>query len=405
MGLFDEELPPQVAGAINTLNMGITWIKDQLTAARITIIQNLALILKKPWQALTALVGAVLLSIAMQILYDYLLSIGWIKAIISFLNGMGKLIGSVLNFMQVDTLIALARLGAIFNDKWAAALTSIYDSLGALSEELGRGWSFISAFAEIDRSILYSAYSLSGNAWIESQAAYAKGLTDWMATINSKITAYMKDPNLIFSDLQSSIAAAHVGESDKAVGNILAAIDKVTSWVQDSGETLITMVDEIDAAVKAMPYEIQEAISSYYVPFRAAFDSFVKDQWEPFNEKYEETKGIILDSFNAMDIDIQAIEDKIKSPADWLATILSQNTDEKTESLRKLKEINDAASAESYKNNTDALNASIDAMPVIDITGTPSVEKEPFVPSAFSSIVLPELPPMPISGSWYKGDY
>lgn len=226
-----------------------------------------------------------------------------------------------------------------------------------------------------------------------------------MKTVDDKLALYMKSPNQIFIDLQYYISSAHVSESDTAVAKIYAAIDVTTQWITDSGETLISTVQEIDGIIQGMPEEIKVAIASYYVPFKAQFDQFVSSQWEPFLKTYDEVRGIILDSFYAMDQDILAIEERFKDPISILMYIFKQPPSEKKESLRQLRELYDAAYAEERQANTDAALAIADKVPLIDITPHAEIAETAQQGVEEGSIALPSLPPLPAGGSWYKGDY
>jgi hypothetical protein len=403
MGITD--IDPTVLQVLSSISGSIDWLTAELSKARLSIIRNLAKLLSNPLAAFFGLIWAIIVSITLGILFEELKKVQWIKDIIDFITNLGKLITGILNFMQVDTLIALVRLGAVFNDQWRAALAMIYKSLGALSEELGRGWSFISSFAEINRTLLYSAYSLTGNAWIESQAAYASGLTKWLGGVEGKLDVYISDPDAIFRDLQQTIAEAHVSKVDESAARIFAGIDYASDWIKTRGEIVIKTVGDIDSVVKGMPQEIQDSIASYYVPFRRDFESFVEGQWKPFFQKYDAASRIILDSFDAMNIDVEAIEERIKSPADFLALIMGQDPEERRKSLLTLKDIFDESRRETIGEGRAILQGTLESAGFMDVT--PPIERAAppeILPSGRNDFSPPSLPP-PAMGSWQKGEY
>ena len=395
----------RVLGALNTITGGIEWVKSVLAEARYAMIKGISQLMSNPVGAFFTLAGAIVISITLGIVAEEMKKWKWLTDVISFITTLGQTIATVLSFMQIDTLITLIRLGGLFNEQWRAVLGKIYESLGSLSEELERGWGFISAFAETNRAILVSAYSLSGNAWVESQAAYAVGLSDFMRGISGNLHRYITDPQQIFVDLQKTIAENHVTEIDTVVSRIWAGIDFAKSWIVEKTEVLIGLSDTLDGIVKDMPEGFRTAIESWYSAYRNELANFRAAYYDPFISDWEKARSEIDSSFAAHDISIAHLQSIIDSPYDLLLTVLGQDVEEKKESIAKLRQLRDIVDLPQRIERvgiTDSL-----ARRSFDVYG-PNDIIPPYIPVTLPNSAELKLPIgrlLIVGQSWYRGDY
>lgn len=321
-GTINDWLSEQITNAIIALADGIQYLADQLADARGKLVQGMVDAIKDPKHGGLALLGIFLTVTVLSIALTAVKGIAEVQMVMTFISGIGTAIKDIMSFMKVDLLITLVRLGGLFNERWHEALSKIYTSLGAVSMQLATDFSYINVFAEVNRSLLVTAYSLSGNAWIESQARYAEGLTKWLGGVEGKLGEYTAHPEKVFTDLQKEISEGHQDQTDKDSAKIWSAIDKAAEWIETSGNTVLDEIDYIETKMDELPQELHDAIMAHVQPYLDKLDDFTEHTWLPFWNTYHEAQGIIADYIEAHDISIKEIKNRIANPADWLDTLL-----------------------------------------------------------------------------------
>ncbi len=314
-----------IVGAITN---GIKWVRQKYREFKVWIAEQLIAALSKGWTAALTIVGLVTASIVVGFVWDILKNNAIVVAVKSFIVGIADTVKRIAAIMQLDLIMAVVNLGVLVNKQLYAQLAPLYEELGSFAEELDLDVSYISTFIEVDRAILQASYSLTNMGWLESSKQFTLGLGDWLGRLRGRLGEYAADPRKIFLDIQNEIAAERVKSSQEELGKIWAALDFAGDWIQDKGTVVISLVGTIDAQVKRLPQEMQDAIRPWWTDAVKRLDDFRANVWGPFWKDYTTFTDGVEDIFLMYGTDIAAIQRRIDDPIDWLRMLLAMPEDE-----------------------------------------------------------------------------
>ncbi len=317
-----------VSNVVNAITKGIQWIRAQYRQFKVWLAEQLIAALAEGWKAALLIAGLVMASIVVGYVWQILMNNAIVIAVKGFFDTVGGFVAQLAAFLQVDMIIALVQLGIMVNDKLYEKLAPLYDELGSLAQELELDFNYISTFLEVDRAILQATYSFTGFGFVKADAEYVKGLQEWLKKLGKRMSDYAANPQQIFTDIQSAITSARIKEANDAVAKIWAAIDFSGDWIRKKGEILFSLAKDIDAAVKAMPENIQEAIKPWYNDAVAKIRTFEEEKWNPFWNEYVTFTDRINETFLAFGMNIEEIQRRINDPLDWLRTLLAMDPEE-----------------------------------------------------------------------------
>jgi hypothetical protein len=383
---------------------GIDWVTKELAKARLDVVEKMADALNDPkWGGVT-LVGLIAGSTLLEVAWNLFSQLDIVKTVRAFIENISTAIKNVLSLMQVDLLLTLFLLGKTFDPAWQQSLAAIYTALGNVAKEINLDFSFINAFAEANRSILYTAASLSGNSWILSQSNYADGLVAFLGTLQGRLKDYIDNPDLIFIDLAHTISEGRTGQVDTIIGNIWAAIDYGAAWIIDSGNKLITGVDDLYEQIGNFPDEVQAAIHAQVDPYKADFDAFVNNQWAGFQIDYGKANDIVNAYLLDHGIRIDQIEAKINDPLDLLFLFFSLDDSKKKETRDYYNEFWDSQKIEEETAAIVAVASPIEDIvtQAVELTKPPDVVREE-VPTTTIPLYIAALTGTKPS-AWYIAD-
>jgi hypothetical protein len=353
-------------------------------------------------------VAAVLAFVAFQIAVGPIwaaaqATVTYIKAM-AFIASIGTIIKTIGTIFQVDTIIMLVQLGDLFIDAFHVQLARIYKALGSLSQELSLEMSYIMVFTESSRAIIHTANVLSGNSFLSSEVDYADALSVFLSGIQGKYKDYAMYPEHIFVDVQKSIAGFRKTEADEKLAGIWAAIDFVTDKARSSGDEIISLLAALDTIKKNAPKDMQDAIDVWYVPFRADYEKFLKDNYYPFWEKTDSAIRIVEANIRAHSIDIEALQKKILTPYDFFALLFNLPDAEAIAEIERTRKILLAVLEDTSVDTAAFAHAHKQAL-----IGTASLDKIDYahVPTEIvhgSPIVPPVPDEMGKYPSWYRGE-
>lgn len=355
---------------------GLTWLKDTLAALRGEVTKALVASMSNPWGAFWTILSITITTVAIQAIYDALKKQALWIAVETFFTNLGNLILDVTKFLHLDTILMLSALSDTFITDFHNALLPIYKAFSDLSVELEMDASFILVFAETNRAILHAYNSILPGGGLKAELAYSEGLATWLSGLKTKLAYYVTNPQAIWLDMASIIAQSRAKEADDNAVKLWAAIDFSSKWIVSSGESLITLVRELDLSIGKLPKEIQDSIKLWWTPMKKDFDDFVKLTWDPFHSSYTDFTTAVNDAFMKLGIDIKGIEATIKNPIDFLRMILLWPEKERDQSLDDLDDL--IKKAEMERNQTFIESAT-----------------EIYAPLGDKSLLLPVKPPEP----------
>ncbi len=317
-----------VSNIVGAITHGIKWIRSKYRQFKVWLAEQLIAALAKGWTAALTIVALVTASIVVGYVWQIMMQNAIVIAVLNMVKSVGSYISQLAAFLQVDMILALIQLGVLVNDELYQKLSPLYDELGNLAQELELDFNYITTFLEVDRAILQATYSFTNFGFLKADLDYVKGLQAWLAKLGKRMSDYAADPQAIFTDIQKAIAEERVQAANDAVAEIWAAIDFAGDWVRDKGEILLTMVNEIDAAVNNMPEKIQEAIKPWYEDTLKRIRAFEEEKWDPFWIQYNDFSETVSDLFQAVGMDIEEIQRRIDDPLDWLRTLLAMDPED-----------------------------------------------------------------------------
>jgi hypothetical protein len=315
---------------------GVGWIKSYMAMMRADMIRGLQAAMGHPGRMILIITGFVAIQMILSALFDALSKAAWVLKVTAFLSSIGDIIKQLAAWLQLDLMITLMQLGMLLNDGFYKQISRIYVALGELSAELELDFSFITAFVETNRSIIYAMYSITGLSALKAESEYAAGLATFLQGLNARLGDYAEDPSLIFLDVQKAIIFDRLKVAEEQVGLIWTAIDKGADWIKDSGNALLTMVDQINGQLDTLPQELQNTINEWYAPIRARLDTWTEDVWGAFWTDYQAAETVIDRHFLLHDMDIDRIQRELDSPIDLLRKILALPALRRAEELSAL---------------------------------------------------------------------
>lgn len=312
-----------VSAVVGAITYGIKWVRQKYREFKVWLADQLIAALSQGWKAALTIAGLIAVSIVVGYVWQIMMQNAIVIAVRAAITNIGGAIAKLAAFLQVDMIIALVQLGTMMNQELYDKLAPLYDELGSLAQELELDFNYITTFLEVDRAILQATSQLTGWGFIEADAKYVRGLSEWLKKLGKRMSDYAADPQLIFTDIQTAITAERIKDANEALGKIWAAIDFAGDWVRGKGEILLVAMGEIDAQVQKMPDDIQRAIKPWYNDAIQRVKDFESLKWDPFWKEYQSYTDRVEDMFLMYGTDIKQIQRRIDDPLDWLRTLLS----------------------------------------------------------------------------------
>lgn len=312
-----------VSAVVGAITYGIKWVRQKYREFKVWLADQLVAALSQGWKAALTIAGLIAVSIVVGYVWQIMMQNAIVIAVRAAITNIGGAIAKLAAFLQVDMIIALVQLGTMMNQELYDKLAPLYDELGSLAQELELDFNYITTFLEVDRAILQATSQLTGWGFIEADAKYVRGLSEWLKKLGKRMSDYAADPQLIFTDIQTAITAERIKDANEALGKIWAAIDFAGDWVRGKGEILLVAMGEIDAQVQKMPDDIQRAIKPWYNDAIQRVKDFESLKWDPFWKEYQSYTDRVEDMFLMYGTDIKQIQRRIDDPLDWLRTLLS----------------------------------------------------------------------------------
>jgi hypothetical protein len=312
-----------VSNIVGAITSGIQWVRAQYRKFKVWLAEQLIKALDKGWKAALTIVALVTTSIVVGYVWQILMQNAVVVAVKNTLANIAQTIKRFTAFLQVDLIISAMNLAIILNEELYKKLAPLYDELGSFAQELELDVSYVSSFLEVDRAVLTAIYSFTDAGFLIAAQKYTDGLSTWLEKLRANMKRYAEDPSLIFTDIQADITASRVEDGQKELSRIWAAINFSGDWIRARGDALLAMASAIDAAVKSMPKDIQDAIAPWYNDAIARVRAFEEEKWKPFLEHYETFIDTVNDAFLAHGADIEEMKRRIDDPIDWLRSLLA----------------------------------------------------------------------------------
>lgn len=310
---------------------GAGFVKKVLSDTRAEVVRVIADAVKDPWAVVGIVVGSLSISILLSFLYDYLKGLEWVQKTIAFIAQLTNFFGQILAFLQVDTVIALLNLGAQFDDYLNQKLTEVYEALGALSEEIGRDFSFVPLLAEVNRTILFTAYQMTESPWLKAQAEYAKGMSTFLGGIRNKLADYARDPDKIYMDLLAFVSKSRLEIPYETRKEIFGMIAVATDWISVNAQRLISAADKIFALERQIDPTILSSMQVWYGPFKEEYRKFRDETFAPFKETIEIWTGAVDEILERNGIDLEKLKREMRDPANWIKLFQVESVEAKKE--------------------------------------------------------------------------
>lgn len=319
-----------VSAVVGAITNGIKWVRTKYREFKVWIGEKLVAALAKGWTAALTIAGLVVVSIVVGFVWQIMKQNAIVAAVLAFIKNVGDTAKRIAALLQFDLIISIINLAAMFNEKLYAQLSPLYDELGNFAEELELDFSYFSTFIETDRAILQATSALTSFGFVKAGGDFATGLSTWLKKLGKKMSDYAADPQLIFTDIQEAITAERIKDANDALGKIWAAIDFAGDWVREKGQIVIDAIDDIDAQVKKMPQDVQDAIKPWYNDAIAKVRDFESKRWDPFWKGYVTFTDAVSDMFLMYGTDIANLQRRIDDPLDWLRMLLSMPEKDQT---------------------------------------------------------------------------
>lgn len=352
-------------GSIGTMVMsaiadGITWIRDQLFDFRTNLITNIVNAINTPIIGVFMLIGIAVTGVVLGLLTSIVSSTGFGQLVESVLSSIGGFVSLMAKLLAVDVLITLSNTAAIVNEAWATQLANVYTALSSLSQELETDFSFVQSIAEIARIELKGMSALVPNSFFTTDTAYANSLITWLGTVKGKLKEYYDNPQQIFIDIQAAVIEDRIKDASTATDNALAAIDKSVTWIDTTGEGLLTDVNDIMVTVGEIDPKFQALIDQYWTPLYKQINDFLDKYWKPFYDQYEIVINDIKDGLTKQGISLAKIENSISSVTDFFFALSGGDYNNYTQMANDINSVTKTPKSNLLDKLNKKLNTSVD---------------------------------------------
>jgi hypothetical protein len=389
---------------VNAIVEGSAWVTARLREIRGAMVTAMTQALSNPWSAIATIIGLVLVQVGLQQLWEALKQVKAVQRIVAFLTGIGELIKTVATWAQLDLMITVIKLGALVNQGFYAQISRVYMALGDIAVELEVDFNFITSFLEVNRSIIYTTYSITGLGAVKAEADYAAGLAGFLRGVTNRLGDYAKDPSLIFTDIQSAIIVNRASKAEQEIGKVWSAIDKSSKWISSSGSMLIGEVATIDGILRGMPDQMQGTVRQWFDPLKKKVDDFENLTWKPFWSDYQAASQEITGYFHRHGVEIQALEDSLRSPIDILRAILYWPPDRLKEATLDLDEITSKGIRDAMKESDKNIGEIAGVMAEIALLPLPSFAKPSIIEIAMLPLPGEITKPVVTAPGWFVGE-
>lgn len=306
---------------IKGITGGVKWLNAQIKYYHGKIVQAVADAASDPWKFLGIILGSVLVQIGLQSLYDVLKKQAIVQSTLKFIASINSVVSSTTKFLHLDLILLTISISDKLIEAFHGKLAELYEELSALSETIGKDVSFITIFAEINRSLIYSAYEAFPNGYLEAESKYAEGFATWLGNLKDRLGKYTEDPSLVFLDMAKEIAGSYAKDNNKEIKKLWAGVGAATTWIMNTGENIVASINIIETSLDTLPDEIKAEMKIWYEPLKKEVDDFIKNSWTPFQEKYDIAIGELESVLDAQGESIEEIRATLNNPADWLRMI------------------------------------------------------------------------------------
>jgi hypothetical protein len=372
-------------GILDVLN----WIKDRLTDLKIAIANLLT-----HWMDNigTFLLGVVVFS-GLAALAVFLFSNPVIVGIMATLSQILNVIGTVANFaggeIAIALLIEMSQTISFFNDNWLAQLEKLYNALASIASSIGADVGILIFFAEIAKVELHALnWSGIGGQYI-AELQYAQGMQKWLQNLQDNLHRYTEDPEQIFFDIQKTMIEDAIANSNKQSDETLGAIAAAALWIQTTGRDVISSIDEMKSTLAGIDPRIDARINAIFKPLDDEWKKFNDTTWIRFTSEFDRITADVESGLEKQGISVDAILQKIKTPADFFSTLANLGNADKSMQ---------AAVMHNYIDYNERVTNEIVAGKADDVTRY----HNPFEPAPIPvpQYAAPVLPPTPAYGAF-----
>ncbi len=193
-------------------------------------------------------------------------------------------VGKTLAYTGYSVALAFHNLAMLFVPDYKAAWLEIYDGLAALSEEFRLGVSGVNNALRAARNLAATAIAFTGVPAVGAFALADEGTGKFLSRLESRLERYVRDPHLIFLDIDEELVAPAMEAMDGAVADILFNISNLNTTLAEKAVLLTKLQTDMEKLVSSMPEEIQAAMRQTWDKVSEEFDAFRTDILDPFIE-------------------------------------------------------------------------------------------------------------------------
>lgn len=300
---------------------GVRWVKQQIAYYEGQIINSIAKAADNPWKMLGTILMSTLMVALLRAFWQGIKSNAIVNAVLTFIGKIYTTITAILNVIQVPLILLAISISDKLIESFHGQLAVLYEELTSLAELLEKDTSYITAFAEVNRSILYAAYAIVPNGYLEAETKYAEGMISWLGGLKDRLGSYKADPSQVFLDMAVTIASSNAKDANDKTKALWAGMTLASEWIASKGTAIIKSVDGIFTALDSLPDEIRESMRPWFDELNARYEDFKSNYWEPFIEKYKIAKNETDEVLSAYGLSIEDIQGRIKTPADFMMLI------------------------------------------------------------------------------------
>ncbi len=245
----------------------------------------------------------------------------WTKATVIFdvvKKGLGTLLDR-LKFIQLNTV---NKIFLLVNPKYKAYWSELDQAFMGMAEQIEVGVGTLNNITSSVRGLYYATYSLLG---IDSDTIEAKFYDDstlFWSNAQKHWERYVRNPNLIFDDIQAELIYPILDEQAQLgvqrAANDLAVAQRLDDIVLDLNKVRIAFNDLLNS----LPSDLRTMITDKIGAFVDQVNDFFTTTVMPFMDRVDIALGVIDTTLNEMNDSIYANAIRKPTPGDQFTAVL-----------------------------------------------------------------------------------
>jgi hypothetical protein len=245
----------------------------------------------------------------------------WVAAKAAF-DVVKKMTGTFLDKIHYIQALTVHRIWLIIDVDYQEFWNSLDQAFMGLAEQASLGVGTLNALTENIHALYFSTYTMMGWDVDSIEVKFYQDSTAFWAKANKRWERYVRDPQLIFLDIQQELVYPILQEQalngEERAKSELETAQKI--------DTTITNVDtvrkDLNALIEMLPQSVQDAIDKNTLQVLNKVNEIFEEYIEPYQLKLQESMSIVSQNIYEIEEAVALNRLRKRTPGDELINIL-----------------------------------------------------------------------------------